>query len=93
MSQECQSVQCPHHSFVRSTSLTHCSWLLCSLVFEGFVEMSCFALGTRSSPLPDEEEILSLAAKEEEAQETFKEESLTYTSHLNTDYRSAQDNF
>lgn len=59
---------------------------------EGFVEMGCFALGTHSSPLPDEE-MLSLTAKEEEAQETFKEESLTHTSHLNTDYRSAQDNF
>lgn len=55
--------------------------------------MCCFALGTCSSPLPDEEEMLSLAAKEEEAQETFREESLTYTSHLNTDYRSALDNF
>jgi len=60
---------------------------------ERFVEMGCFALGTHSSPLPDEEEILSLPAKEEEAQETLRKESLTYTSHLNTDYGSAQDNF
>lgn len=40
----------------------------------------CFALGTNSSSLLDEEEILSLAAREEKVQEMFRRESLVHIS-------------
>lgn len=47
----------------------------------------CFALGTNSRSLLDEEEILSLAAEEEKAQEMFRRESLVHSSSSDT-YKS-----